>query len=109
MNSPRQYTVEETRKHLIETIWGYIDYWDSRENKTSRQKLAGLAFGILVILDGDSAELPKFSVIPDSHISNKDYNIKRGRNYYSTELKLEYDLTPLHEYFFTYEPSNPNE
>ena len=30
----------------------YINYWDSLDNKSSKEKLQGLAFSILCILDG---------------------------------------------------------
>lgn len=38
---------------FLNAIKWYVNYWD-RQNETTKEKLEGLAFSILVILDGHS-------------------------------------------------------
>lgn len=46
----RKYVPEE----FIGAIKQYINYWSSQTDKTDKEKLEGLAFSILCILDGVS-------------------------------------------------------
>ena len=75
-------------KEFLNTIWEYIDYWEKSDN-TSKDKLRKLAFSILVILDGESAYLPPFSVRPidDKGKEGKDIAGNLHNNFY--KLKNE--------------------
>jgi len=80
----REYTEEEVRKMFLNHIRGLAAYWDSVEGRTSREKLDGLAFSILVMLDGGSA-LPGFDVSPSPHPSDKEFHIDEGTNYFPSD------------------------
>lgn len=44
--------VKEKETEFLETVASYVQYWNSFEDKTSEEKLTGLAFSILSYLDG---------------------------------------------------------
>lgn len=79
---PREWTQEEVTNRFMEKLVSLVHYWelDSRD-KSTRGKLFGLLHSFLVVLDGGS-ELPAFEVIPTPHISDKEYLIDIGENYY---------------------------
>ena len=79
----REYTEEEIRKKFIKAIWSNINYWKNESRAPSlEEKMEGLAFSILVLLDGGSAMMPKFIVAPDPHPDDKQYYIENGENYF---------------------------
>jgi hypothetical protein len=95
-NTPREYTAEETRDMLLAHIHRMVDYWHKESRVTdTREKLSGLAFSILVALDGDAASLPGFVVSPAPHPTDKDYHREQGENWFPTGV----DLGVLHEFF----------
>jgi len=51
-------TEEETLKDFLATVREAVRYWDAVEGKTKFQALEGLAFSILVIMDGGSSHPP---------------------------------------------------
>lgn len=99
----RELTEDEVRKQFLKLVWDYIEYWDKLPDKTCRERLEGLAFGMLVILDGESAELPGFVVAPDPHPDDKEYHKERGENWFpeNHESDTNCDIGGcLHELFF---------
>jgi hypothetical protein len=65
-NPARELTVDEAREKFLHHIWTMIQYWDKLDGRKSSQseRLQGLAFSLLVALDGQAADLPGFKVIP---------------------------------------------
>lgn len=85
---PRQKTKNEIKKEFISNILSAIDYWEKEQSTpTTRQKMMGVAFSILVMLDGEDANMPAFIVAPDvNSLINKDC-IKDGEDYYPAQDK----------------------
>jgi hypothetical protein len=84
----REKVSDEIAAELIENIRELISFWESTEN-SSLEKLNGLAFSILVALDGCSDNIPSFIIAPSPHPEDKQYNIERGNNYYPENHELE--------------------
>jgi hypothetical protein len=101
----RAYTEEEIREALLKKIWMYIDYWykESRVSDT-REKLEGLAFSLLAMLDGSNADIPGFKIIPSPHKDDKKYHIHLGENYYPDNVDIG---GFLHELFHSNRPEAP--
>ncbi len=106
---PREYTKDEVLAAFLDMVRGYVDYWACvpREGGADiHGRLSGLAFSILVMLDGDSA-LPGFIVAPNSHAADKQDAIDNGENWYPTQKDVEgnvyaYDIAgSLHDDFYT--------
>jgi len=89
------YTLDEMRKMYLDMIRAYIDYWAIEPKKTCREKLEGLAFSILLIIDGESA-LPAFSLTPIPHPGDRQYCIDNGERWWPSGIDI---AGGLHEDF----------
>lgn len=83
MNTSREFTEEETREAFLNHIRELVDYWDTADKETTKEKLNGLAFSILVALDGEAVSLPAFILAPSPHKDDKQYRIDSKDNYYA--------------------------
>jgi len=98
----KEKTVEEVRTEFLEHIRELVNYWDRIEKDTTKEKLEGLAFSILVTLDGCSS-LPSFIVAPLTDKDNKQFNIEEDEDYYpeNHEANIKCDISgELHELFY---------
>jgi hypothetical protein len=106
--SPRAYTTAETRRMYLEHVWAMVDFWDQDAPKThtTRERLQGLAFSILVLLDGGT-ELPGCLVVPCPHPSDQAHQIERGERYFQHPDEdginlADFDIAGgLHELFYS--------
>jgi hypothetical protein len=71
---PRVLTQEEVQEQFFHLLWTYIDYWATigPEFRPSRNRLEGLAFSVLNMLDG-TTNLPAFDVITNPNSVDKEY------------------------------------
>lgn len=98
----REYTEEEIRAKFLMNVWSILNYWKNESRaKTIDEKMEGLAFSILVMLDGGNAMMPKFKVSPDPHPDDKEFYIKNGENYFPENCDI---AGCLHELFGNYRP-----
>jgi hypothetical protein len=109
----RQYTSEEVREQFLRKVASYVKYWENESRAvTTREKLEGLAFGMLVILDGGCPDLPAFKVIADPHPEDKDYCIDNEMDYFPlSETKEDFENNDigggLHEHIHKFFPPRP--
>ena len=104
----KEYTTDEVREKFLKMVAARANYWDSLEGMSSKEKLHGLAFSIMSILDG-CTDLPGFIVAPIPHESDKDFLKNAGENYYpeNHENKINCDIAGcLHELYHQFENSN---
>ena len=103
---PRPYTAEEVRAQVQSHVQGLIRYWATvtpHNGDTIENRLEGLAFSILAMLDGASANLPGFTVTPAPHPTDEAYHRERGENWYDPAMG---DIAGgLHEGFSKEAPS----
>lgn len=59
-------TVEDARKELLQQLDSMVSYWANQKDASLNDKLRGVVFSFLVIIDGESV-LPSFELIPNSH------------------------------------------
>lgn len=89
----REYTKDEIRQQFLAHIHTLVDYWDRQvPDYTCRQKLDGLAFSILAMLDGTS-ELPAFIVAPSPHPDNKAFCQGEGENWYQENQDVQDNIS----------------
>ncbi len=81
-NTAHELTATEIRDLFLTTIIEYVEDWGEHSEKTTREKLSGLAFSILAIIDGEAGDLPAFVLAPDQTTGDKAYRHKRGQNWY---------------------------
>lgn len=85
---PRAKTVNEIRKDVLNHVYDTIDNWE-HVDATVRQKLEGVAFSILSMLDGESGCLPQFLVALDPTSTDQKYYKLRGENWYPSNEGVE--------------------
>jgi hypothetical protein len=80
----RALTPEEVRTKLLTQIALMADYWATTvpPATTTLERTHGLAFSILVILDGESPALPAFDLSPAPCPGDKAYFESRGRPWF---------------------------
>ena len=79
---PKEKSEEIVREEFLNHIRGLVDYWDKVDEKNCREKLQGLAFSVLAMLDGVSTDICGFIVAPSTHEDDKAYHIANGEDYY---------------------------
>lgn len=111
--TPGQITRDEARYLFLRHVADLVDYW-SDENRVCdpREKLEGLAFSILTALDGCSAGLPGYAVVPMQTPDDEKWLRTEGIDYYPTfnETQLPegvYDIGGgMHDVFYGYRSGN---
>jgi hypothetical protein len=81
----RPLTEDEVRERFLAQVWVDIREWEKYPDKTVRERLEGAAFSILASLDGASIGLPRFSVSPSPHESDKQFSIENGIDWWSND------------------------
>ena len=84
MAKSRVFTKEEIKQKFVKQILADIDYCENMmpPGTSVHDRLSQLAFNILVDLDGESAALPGFLVVPHPAKEDQEYHEKQGENYY---------------------------
>ena len=95
----RPYNKDEVEEMFLEHVRDLVDYWEEeRRAKTSREKLDGLAFSMLVLLDGGSGGMPGYEVKAIGNEQDIEEHKEDGRNYYP--LEGEDIAGALHEHYY---------
>jgi len=88
MSDARELTTAEVRERFLAKVRTIVDYWADEgtegplANQSLRQRCEGVAFSILVTLDGEDAELPGFVVAPNPHPDDKIYCREHDLDWY---------------------------
>lgn len=104
MKQAKEITPEEARYLFMKHIADMVNYWDKESRAgTNRERLEGLAFSILVTIDGGSSGLPGYTLSPLSR-SDDDirYAKENGFDYYPKEPMDIAEGAALHEEFHEY-------
>lgn len=99
----REFTTQEIEQQFLENVVSAVKYWN-RQPGENIEKLKGLAFSILVTIDGCS-NLPRFVLAPFPHADDKQYSIDEGENYYpeNNSDNIKSDISgALHEQISNY-------
>jgi len=97
------YTTDEIREKVLNHIRAMVQYWDNLPKETTVEKLDGLAFSILTMLDGCTMDLPGFIVAPCPHEDDKSYHLDHKEKFYpdNSNIKVDGDIAGcLHELFY---------
>lgn len=99
----RAYTPEEVRETFLGHVRHLVSYWTQEARAPSaREKLEGLAFGIMNIFDGTTG-LPAFDIVVRPHPDDKAYHIENRENWYEPGMVI--NDCHLHEGLFTNQPA----
>lgn len=92
---PRPMTMEEMRAEFIQHVRGTVEYW---RNQDADDPIGGVAFSILVAIDGMSAGLPAFDLIPRPHPDDEQYHRDEGENWWNPVSLTRQES--LHDLFY---------
>jgi hypothetical protein len=76
------YTTDEIRQNFLREIRRKVKYWAAVDDKNTNERLDGLAFSILSMLDGGVDNIPPFIVTPISSEEKRIDAIQNGQKYY---------------------------
>lgn len=94
----RAITQEELTQSFLDSVRMLVDHWDRTPLTESQSKrLQGLAFSILVLLDGCCSGMPAFDIVARPHPDDKAFCIALRGDYIEDGTKL---LPWLHEQFY---------
>ena len=81
---PLPYTLEEVREKFLNNVHGLARYWNGPLStpRTQLERLEGLAFSMLVLLDGGT-DMPGMILLPNPHPDDKAFLIAEGSRYYT--------------------------
>ena len=100
---PRAYTAEEVRDMMLNHIHTMVDYWAGVEAMrgdrplTVKDRVEGVAFSILVMLDGHSMTLPSVTLKLDPHPDDKEFMRSEGENWFEPGMEI---TDVLHDHFY---------
>lgn len=88
----RAYTQEEIQERFIDAIRGCACYWANcqlpKEQDTVSYRCNGVAFSILNILDGTSADFPAVELTVQPHPDDKQYHINNEEDWYEPGMTI---------------------
>ena len=89
----RVMTVEEVRAAFLTYVASIVDYWETEARAGSvRNRLEGVAFSLLVALDGEAMMLPGFRVTPQPHESDEAFHRAEGTNWFPNDVDIAGNL-----------------
>lgn len=99
---PHELTAEECRAEFFAHIKEMVHYWAGSNSgppdRPIEERLSGLAFSILVLLDGGT-HIPAFSVVTRPHPDDKAYCRKNGENWWPDGLDIGAGVELHHEFY----------
>lgn len=98
MKKSRELTKDEVEEMFLAHVARLAKDWESSDRKTVAEKLSGLAFSILVLLDGEACDLPGFTVSPRSSKGDKKFYASHGENWFPKRCDIG---GGLHERFYS--------
>lgn len=107
MTEPREYTPEEIRDQFLNHMRHLVDYWSGEDvgTRSTKDRLDGLAFSFLSMIDGCSMAMPGFRIFPTCHPTDPDYLREHDENWYpvnddSGDMRGEITTGYLHEIWY---------
>ena len=102
-DEPRVLTAEEMRERFLRHVRTMVEYWGGdaltpmrpSERDAYREVAEGVAYGILVALDGEAGDLPAFDLVPWPHPDDEAHARGEGENWWPAGVVI--NECQLHE------------
>ena len=85
LRKPTEKSKKEVKEDFLNHVSLMVNYWEKvkiDKDEDVKERLEGLAFSILVAIDGGAMALPSFILAPDPHEEDKDFHLKMEESYY---------------------------
>jgi hypothetical protein len=86
-------TVDEMREAFLDQLDGLANYWATIPNPAcgsgeteAQARVRGLAFSVLVMLDGGSLGVPAFDLVPAPHLEDAEFHRDEGGDWWTPEV-----------------------
>jgi hypothetical protein len=106
----REWTGDEIREKFLGHLSNMVDYWadltsDGKAGspKTIRDRLNGLAFSFLSMLDGCVMDMPAIELVPTPHSEDKHHHQDHGNNWWPEPPPEIEDATTIHGIYMLHE------
>ena len=84
----RAYTAEEARKMFLDHMRNMSRYWANLPDKSVQDKLNGLCFSFLSMIDGATMDLPSMDIVLRPHESDKEFLTEQGEDYFEDGMVI---------------------
>jgi len=102
MPKPKPYTPEEARKMFLDQLRSTKEYWLKVSGQTEGERMDGLIFSILVMLDGGTIGMPAMDIRLCPHKNDKAYHISKGEQWFKPGQLI--NDCQLHEQWYSRVP-----
>ncbi len=92
---PHAKTAAQARSEILSHIRFIAEYWAALPDKTPAERCDGVAFSLLVMIDGETV-LPAMTLALAPHEDDRTYYESRGANWYKPGQVINGDVM-LHE------------
>lgn len=89
-------TVESVRQEVMDYVKALVKYWSEQNDKTNLERCEGLAFSILVMIDGGTFPLPAMDLVLRPHFDDKQFCIETFKDWYEDGMVINDDCQ-LHD------------
>ncbi len=84
------YTAQEVRNQFLDQLESSVDYWDTVDGFSQKEKLEALAFSFLVLIDGMDDSFPvALRIVPDPAREDRAYLEAKGEPWYPENHAVE--------------------
>lgn len=87
-SAPRAFTPAEARERFLHTVHANVLYWAQLENKSAEERCVGLAFSLLVLLDGQNASFPAVKLVLNPHPADQAFQQSQGVNWFEPNMEF---------------------
>lgn len=97
-DEPRTYTAEEAREHVLGHMHVLVKYWAKLPDKSMADRLDGLAFSFLTMIDGATG-LPAMDLVLRPHHNDEEFHREEDENWYQDGQVVNGNVC-LHELWY---------
>jgi len=96
------YDLKQVRERFLKYISETVDYWHARREQSEIERMNGLVFSILSLLDGCAVDMPGFLVVPNPHPDDKEWHEDHGEDWFPESAEFNgTDISgELHEHWY---------
>ena len=92
--------VDHARKAVLDNMRMMSNTWAKYPDLTVEERLNGLCFSILAMIDGVSPGIPAIDLVLRPHPEAKEYGVTNGENYFQDGMIINDDDCYLHNLWY---------
>ena len=93
----RPHTPKEMRERFLNYTRAIVDYWEREGGLSERDRMEGLVFSMLIMLDGEAVGIPAFNLVPAPHPLDREEHRLLDENWWPDDGTPMNSGVALHE------------